>query len=70
MKSAILTHSVEGINLVFFAYSNQVFAGIFKRIDLDLLNPNNVRRNSLFPITNINCFLNIFTIFQVLSIDD
>ena len=32
MKSAILPHSMEVITLVFFAYSNQSLAGIFRRM--------------------------------------
>ena len=48
MKSAILSHSMEVITLVFFAYSNQILAGIFKRIYLDSLNPNNEYKTSLF----------------------
>ena len=63
----ILTDSVEVITLVFFTYSNQILAGIFKRICLDSLNPNNERKKSLFPLTKSNCFLHIL-LFQVLSI--
>ena len=41
MKSAILSPLVGVIILVFFAYSNQILAGIFKRVYFDSLNPNN-----------------------------
>ena len=69
MKSTILSHWVEVITLVFFAYSNQILAGTFKRICLDSLNPNKGQKNTLFPLTKSNRFLNILTIFQVLSVD-
>ena len=69
MKSTILSHSVEVITLVFFAYSNQILAGIFKRICLDSLSPNNEHKNSLFPLTKSICFIIIFTNFQFLSVD-
>ena len=39
MKSAILSHYMAMITLVFFAYSNQILAGIFKRICLKSLTP-------------------------------
>ena len=68
MKSAILSHSMEVKILVFFAYSTLILAWISKRICLDSLNPNNEHKNSLFPLTKSNCFLNIWTIFQVFSI--
>ena len=51
MKSAILCHAIEVITLVFFAYSNQIIAEIFKRICLESLNPNNEHKNSLVPPT-------------------
>ena len=69
MKSTILFYSMEMITLVFFAYSIHILAGIFIRICLDSLNPNNGHTNSLFSFTKSNCFLNILTIFQVLSTD-
>ena len=53
MKSDILRIFVSfdgGDNPVFFTYSNQILAGIFKRICLDSLNPNNEHKNSLFPL--------------------
>ena len=68
MKSAILPHLMEVITLIFFAYNNQILAGMFKRICLDSINPNNELKNSVFPLTKSNCFLDIL-IFQVLSID-
>ena len=51
MKSVILSHLMEVITLVFFTYSNQILAGIFKRVCLDLLNQNTEQKNSLFPVT-------------------
>ena len=69
MKSAISSHSMEVITLVFFAHRNKVLGGIFKRMCLDSLNLYNEHKNSLFPLTESNCFLDILTIFQVLSID-
>ena len=70
MKSSILSHSMEVIiTLVFFAYSNQILAGIFKRICLESLNSSSENKNSLFLLTKSNYFINILTIFQVLSID-
>ena len=61
MKSAILSHSMEMITLDFFAYSNQSLAEIFNRMCLDSINPNNEYKNSLFPLTKSNSFLNILT---------
>ena len=68
MKSSILSHSLKVIIFVFIA-SNQILDGLFKRICVDSLNPNNEHMNSLFPLTKSNCFLNILTIFKVLSVD-
>ena len=48
MKSAILSHSMQVITLIFFAYGNQSFAGIFKTISLDSLNPNSDHKISIF----------------------
>ena len=62
LKSYKIHHSVSfsgGDNL---AYSNQILAGIFKRTCLDSLNSNNEHKNSLFPLTKSNCFLNILRI--------
>ena len=41
MISAILSHSIEEITFVFFAYTKQILAEIFKRICLDSFNSNN-----------------------------
>ena len=62
MKSAILSHSMEMITLGFFAYSNQSLAE-FNRMCLDSINPNNEYKNSLFPLTKSNSFLNILAFF-------
>ena len=48
MESATLSHSMEAMTLVFFAYNNRILAGIFKRIYLDSLNPNN-EQEQLIP---------------------
>ena len=69
MKSAISSHSMEVITLVFFAHRNQILGGIFKRMCLDSANLYNEHKNGLFPLTESNCFLDILTIFQVLLID-
>ena len=55
MKSANLYHSTEATTLVLFACINQMLAGIFKRICLDSLTPNNEHKSSLFLINKSNC---------------
>ena len=50
MKSAILSHSMKVITLVFFAENNQILVGIFKRICSDSLNTNNEHKNGLFSL--------------------
>ena len=67
LKSYEISHFISfnwGDNLGFIR-----LGGIFKRICLDALNPNNERKNSIFPLTKSNYFLNILIFFQVLSND-